>query len=149
MEKMDALASGRLAGAVISNEASGDANTKRKVPRRDPAPLPDREAEPSTSSSPRHEKMDAETLKRREQRRRRQPWKRLLDPAETSLPKSAHEGSRRIRTDGGRLEPLTEATTASCGLAFSVASFLRLPHCLPRHRSQVSTRSTSDGQIVV
>ncbi|KAH9381944.1 hypothetical protein HPB48_013583 [Haemaphysalis longicornis] len=63
MEKMDALASGRFAGAVISNEASGDANTKRKVPRRDPAPLPDREGEPSTSSSPCHEKMDAETLK--------------------------------------------------------------------------------------
>ncbi|KAH9378713.1 hypothetical protein HPB48_006097 [Haemaphysalis longicornis] len=63
MEKMDALASGKIAGAVLSNEACGDASTKRKVPRWDPAPLPDREAEPSTSSSPRHEKMDAETSK--------------------------------------------------------------------------------------
>lgn len=63
MEKMDALASGRLAGAVQSKETSGDDNTKRKVPRRDPAPRPDREAGPSPPSSPRQEKMDSETSK--------------------------------------------------------------------------------------
>ncbi|KAH9366085.1 hypothetical protein HPB48_000364 [Haemaphysalis longicornis] len=69
MEKMDALASGRAAArAVKPNEAFGDANAKRKVPRRDPpsSSIAPGEASPSTSAQPNQEEMDAETSRREE-----------------------------------------------------------------------------------
>ncbi|KAH9360395.1 hypothetical protein HPB48_008379 [Haemaphysalis longicornis] len=69
MEKMDALASGRAAArAVKPNEASGDANAKRKVPRRDPpsSSIARGEASPSTSAQRNQEEMDAETSMREE-----------------------------------------------------------------------------------